>query len=70
MRQRIVHILRTHVVQCGIPDGVLLGEQVCEELRRDEEMERGHEDTTNKNTEKCSIRLMTSVSEIRRKKAL
>lgn len=39
VRQRVVHVLRMHVVQCGIPDGVLLGEQVREELREDEKTE-------------------------------
>lgn len=36
MREGIVHILRTHLVQGGIPDGVLFGEQVCEELHKRE----------------------------------
>lgn len=34
--QGVVHILRTYLVQRGIPNGVLFGEEVCEELSRRE----------------------------------
>lgn len=36
MGQGVVHIVRTHLVQGGIPDSVLFREQVCQELRRRE----------------------------------
>jgi len=36
--QGVVHILRTYLVQRRIPDGVLFGEQVREELHRTEKM--------------------------------
>lgn len=32
MGQGVVHILGTHLIQGGIPDGVLFGKQVCQEL--------------------------------------
>ena len=32
MRERVVHVVRAHVVERGIPDGVLPGEQVRQEL--------------------------------------
>lgn len=35
--QGVVHVVRTHLVQGGIPDGVLFGEQVCKVLYRREE---------------------------------
>lgn len=35
--QGVIHIVWTHLVQGGIPDGVLFGEQVCQELCRREE---------------------------------
>lgn len=35
MRQWIVHVLRAHLVQGRIPDGVLFREQVCQELRKE-----------------------------------
>ena len=34
MGQGVVHVIRTHLVQGGIPDSVLFREQVCQELRR------------------------------------
>lgn len=37
MGQGVVHVLRTHLVQGAVPDGVLFGEQVRQELHRGEE---------------------------------
>lgn len=37
MGQRVVHIVWNHLVQGGIPDSVLFGEQVCQELCRRKE---------------------------------
>lgn len=34
MGQGVVHVLRIHLVQGAIPDGVLFGEQVRQELHR------------------------------------
>lgn len=45
MGQGVVHILGTHLVQGGIPDGVLFGEQVCQELHRGEESDETHTHT-------------------------
>ena len=44
MGQGVVHIVRTHLVQGGVPDGVLFREQVRQELyRREESSENGAE---------------------------
>lgn len=43
MGQGVVHVVRTHTVQGGIPDGVLFGEQVCQELCRREESDDNQE---------------------------
>lgn len=37
MGQRVVHVVRIHLVEGRVPDGVLLGEQVGQELREEEE---------------------------------
>lgn len=45
MGQRIIHVLRTHLVQGRIPDGVLLGEHVGKELFKNKEIKK--EDSRN-----------------------
>lgn len=40
VRQGVVHLFRTHFVQGRIPDGVLFGEEVCEELQSGKKEEK------------------------------
>lgn len=44
MGQRVVHVVGTHQVQGRVPDGVLLGEQVGQELEEEEEEDEEQEE--------------------------
>lgn len=45
MGKGVVHVIMTHLIQRGIPDGVLFREQVCKKLEEEEEEESSENET-------------------------
>lgn len=60
MRQRVVHVLGSHLVPRVVPDGVLPGEQVGEELGRKAE---GAEVSYSRHGDEKCLALITDESE-------